>query len=153
MEGGDWKRIARYSAYGREDMGTRLLDQVRQTCRLRHLSRRTEEAYAGWIRRYVVYHGKRHPKEMGPDEVRAFLTHLATDDKVAASTQNQAGRAPLPVPRRPSGRAAPRRRRGEGEETQATPGRPHPLGGSARHGAVGGNARGGGGPAVWFGYP
>jgi integron integrase len=71
-------------------MGSRLLDQVRQTCRLRHLSRRTEEAYAGWIRRYVLHHRKRHKKEMGADEVRSFLTHLATAGRVAASTQNQA---------------------------------------------------------------
>jgi integron integrase len=71
-------------------MRTKLLDQVRQACRVRHLSRRTEAAYTGWVRRYVLFHGKRHPREMGPDEVRSFLTHLATDGKVAASTQNQA---------------------------------------------------------------
>jgi integron integrase len=68
----------------------RLLDQVRREIRLRHYSRRTEEAYVRWIRRYVLFHGKRHPAELGPREVSAFLTHLATEDNVAASTQNQA---------------------------------------------------------------
>jgi integron integrase len=68
----------------------RLLDQVRAAIRLRHYSRRTEETYAGWIRRYIVFHGKRHPREMGPPEVAAFLTHLAERAQVAASTQNQA---------------------------------------------------------------
>ena len=68
----------------------RLLDQVRAAIRLRHYSRRTEETYAGWIRRYIVFHGKRHPLEMGPLEVAGFLTHLAERANVAASTQNQA---------------------------------------------------------------
>lgn len=68
----------------------KLLDQVRAAIRLRHYSRRTEEAYCAWIRRFVIFHGKRHPREMGEAEVRAFLTHLATHHHVAASTQNQA---------------------------------------------------------------
>jgi integron integrase len=58
--------------------------------RLKHLSRRTEEAYEGWIRRFIRFHGRRHPREMGKPEVEAFLTHLAVERGVAPSTQNQA---------------------------------------------------------------
>jgi len=68
----------------------RLLDVVREALRARHYSRRTEKAYVGWIRRYILFHGKRHPREMGPAEVTRFLTALAVDAKVSASTQNQA---------------------------------------------------------------
>ncbi|CAN5876313.1 integron integrase [soil metagenome] len=68
----------------------KLLDQVRQAIRVRHYSRRTEEAYVGWIRRFIVFNGKRHPAAMGGAEVSRFLTQLATEGKVAASTQNQA---------------------------------------------------------------
>ncbi len=68
----------------------RLLDQVRQAARTRHLSLRTERAYVGWIVRFVRHHEKRHPREMGTSEVRGFLSHLATDRNVSASTQNQA---------------------------------------------------------------
>ena len=68
----------------------RLLDRVRETVRARHYSRRTEKAYVHWIRRYIFFHDKRHPAEMGAPEVTAFLTSLAVRDKVAASTQNQA---------------------------------------------------------------
>ncbi len=68
----------------------KLLDQVRAACRVKHLSLRTEQAYVGWIRRYVYFHHLRHPAEMGAAEVQAFLTHLAVDRQVAASTQNQA---------------------------------------------------------------
>lgn len=68
----------------------RLLDQVRQRCRLRHLALSTERTYVGWIVRYIMFHHKRHPLEMGAPEVTAFLTHLATEDHVAASKQNQA---------------------------------------------------------------
>jgi integron integrase len=68
----------------------RLLERVRAAARLRHLSRRTEEAYAGWIRRFILFHGKRHPDAMGAAEVVAFLSDLATRGGVAASTQNQA---------------------------------------------------------------
>jgi integron integrase len=73
----------------------RLLDQLRDRIRLKHYSIRTEEAYADWVRRFILYHGKRHPKEMGRGEVEAFLTHLAVVGKVAASTQNQAKSALL----------------------------------------------------------
>ena len=68
----------------------RLLDRVRAALRTRHYSRRTEDAYVAWIRRYIVFHGKRHPAEMGAPEVTRFLTSLAVDGHVAASTQNQA---------------------------------------------------------------
>jgi integron integrase len=69
---------------------TKLLDQVRDAIRLRHLSRRTEEAYLGWIRRFILFHHKRHPNDMGVEEVQAFLSHLAVHAQVAASTQNVA---------------------------------------------------------------
>jgi hypothetical protein len=69
----------------------RLLDRVREAIRARHCSLRTEEAYVAWIRRrYILFHGKRHPMEMGEPEVNAFLSSLAVQDRVAASTQNQA---------------------------------------------------------------
>jgi integron integrase len=68
----------------------RLLDRVRDALRLRHYSRRTERAYLGWIRRYVLVHGKRHPVDMGAEEVSRFLSSLAVQGKVGASTQNQA---------------------------------------------------------------
>ena len=63
---------------------------MRQRCRVRHLALSTEDAYVGWIRRYILFHHKRHPVEMAAPEVTAFLTHLAVDGHVAASTQNQA---------------------------------------------------------------
>ena len=68
----------------------RLLDRVRWHLRIKHYSLRTEQAYVDWIRRYVLFHGKRHPDEMGEDQIAAFLSHLAIDGHVAASTQNQA---------------------------------------------------------------
>lgn len=68
----------------------KLLDQVRDAIRLKHYSYCTEQAYVGWIKRYIYFHGVRHPSEMGDPEVEAFLTHLAIKENVAASTQNQA---------------------------------------------------------------
>lgn len=68
----------------------RLLDQVRERCRTKHYSLRTEQAYTHWIRRFILFHGKRHPRDMGAPEVEAFLTYLAVRENVAASTQNQA---------------------------------------------------------------
>jgi len=62
----------------------RLLDRVHEALRTRHYSRRTEKAYVGWIRRYIVFHGRRHPREMGENEVTRFLTALAVDGKVSA---------------------------------------------------------------------
>ncbi len=67
-----------------------LLDRVHAALRIRHYSRRTEKAYVAWILRYVLFHGKRHPVEMGAPELTQFLSSLAVDRKVAASTQNQA---------------------------------------------------------------
>ncbi len=71
-----------------------LLDQVRSCIRLKHYSIRTEEAYVNIIRRFILFHHKRHPKEMGTDEIRHYLSHLATNGQVAASTQNVALAAP-----------------------------------------------------------
>src|SRR5207249_11990120 len=68
----------------------KLLDQVRQTIRTRHLSPHTEQAYVGWIKRFIFFHNKRHPTEMGEAEIGRFLSSLATDSHVSASTQNQA---------------------------------------------------------------
>jgi integron integrase len=68
----------------------RLLDQLRQHIRARHYSLRTERTYAGWVRRYVHFHGRRHPRDLGAEHVAAFLSSLANDRNVAAATQNQA---------------------------------------------------------------
>lgn len=68
----------------------KLLDEVRGAIRVRHYSIRTEESYVGWIRRYILFHGKQHPRELGGADVTAFLSQLATQGQVAASTQNQA---------------------------------------------------------------
>ena len=68
----------------------RLLDRVRNAIRARHYSRETEKAYVHWIKRYIFFHDKRHPAEMGAPEVARFLTSLAVDARVASSTQNQA---------------------------------------------------------------
>jgi site-specific recombinase XerD len=65
----------------------RLLDEVRNVARLRHLSRSTEKAYVNYIRRFILFHSKRHPLDMGADEIRAFL---AVEQRVAASTQHVA---------------------------------------------------------------
>ncbi len=73
----------------------KLLDQVRDKIRLKHYSIRTEQAYTDWIRRYIRFHDKRHPKDMGAAEVEQFLTHLAVQGNVAAATQNQAKSALL----------------------------------------------------------
>jgi len=73
-----------------EQRPKKLLDQVRDAIRLKHYSPRTEDSYVAWIRRYILFHNKRHPQEMGSAEITAFLNHLATKEKVAASTQNQA---------------------------------------------------------------
>jgi integron integrase len=68
----------------------KLLEQARDILRIKHYSYRTEESYLAWMRRYILFHNKRHPKEMGSAEIEAFLSHLAIEEKVAASTQNQA---------------------------------------------------------------
>jgi len=68
----------------------RLLDVVRERIHYRHFSYRTEQAYVGWVRRYIGFHGRRHPREMGGREIESFLNHLANERNVAASTHNQA---------------------------------------------------------------
>lgn len=68
----------------------KLLDRVRGKLRFKHYSLRTEESYVQWIRRFILFHNKRHPSEMGEQEVEQFLTHLALVGKVTATTQNQA---------------------------------------------------------------
>src|SRR5512145_1051391 len=73
----------------------KLLDRLRARIRLKHYSNRTEEAYAQWVKRFILFHGRRHPGELGAPEVEAFLSHLATEGLVAASTQNQARSAIL----------------------------------------------------------
>lgn len=69
---------------------TKLLDQVREVIRFKHLSLRTEEAYVYWIKQFILFHNKTHPQTMGEKEIRQYLSHLATDKNVAASTQNLA---------------------------------------------------------------
>ena len=68
----------------------KLLDQVRDAIRVKHYARNTEQAYVYWIKKYILFHNKRHPKELGTGEVQAFLTHLALEEHISASTQNQA---------------------------------------------------------------
>ena len=68
----------------------KLLDQVRDVLRVKHYAYRPEKTYVFWIRRYILFHGKKHPGEMGTKEIQEFLTHLAVERSVAASTQNQA---------------------------------------------------------------
>lgn len=72
------------------DGAPKLLDQVRELIRIRHYSIRTEQAYLQWIKRFILFHGKRHPREMGAEELTRFLSHLAIRRHVSASTQNQA---------------------------------------------------------------
>ena len=68
----------------------KLLDRVREAIRVRQYSRRTEEAYVTWIRRFILFHGKRHPSGLGAPEVAAFVSSVATERDVSPSTQNQA---------------------------------------------------------------
>ena len=68
----------------------KLLEQVRTALRTRHYSIRTEATYLSWIKRFILFHGKRHPCDMGAPEVHHFLSHLAVEGQVAASTQSQA---------------------------------------------------------------
>ena len=70
--------------------GKKLMDQVGDALRTKHYSYRTEQTYKDWIKRYILFHGKRHPNEMGEAEIRAFIVHLTSERKVAASTSNQA---------------------------------------------------------------
>ena len=68
----------------------KLLDRLREALRSRHYSRRTEQSYCHWVKRFIFFHNVRHPAEMAEAEINAFLTHLAVKIKVSASTQNQA---------------------------------------------------------------
>ncbi len=77
------------------DSSPRLLDRLRTALRVRHYSLRTEETYVQWVRRYVTFHGRRHPADLGAAEVTAFLSHLAVDRSVAPATQGQAKSALL----------------------------------------------------------
>ena len=70
--------------------GKKLLDLYREALRVRHYSYRTEETYVSWVRQFILYHNKRHPREMSVEEINAFITHLVHKRKVSASTQNQA---------------------------------------------------------------
>jgi integrase-like protein len=88
----------------------KLLDRLREALRSRHYSRRTEEAYHHWVKRFIFFHNVRHPAEMAEPEINALLTHLAVKEKVSASTQNQALSALLFLYRHC--RAARRRRSG-----------------------------------------
>lgn len=86
-----WKGVERRTRRpGSAGGSPKLLDLVRAAIRVRHYSLRTEDTYVHWIRRFILFHGKRHPREMGATEVSGFLTHLAVDGRVAPSTQNQA---------------------------------------------------------------
>ncbi|MBD1929498.1 phage integrase N-terminal SAM-like domain-containing protein [Trichocoleus sp. FACHB-90] len=73
-----------------EQRPKKLLEQVQDVIRLKHYSYQTEKTYIYWIRRYILFHNKRHPKDMESKEIEEFLTHLAVNENVAASTQNQA---------------------------------------------------------------
>ena len=76
----------------------KLLDRLREALRSRHYSRRTEQTYCHWVKRFIFFHKMRHPSEMAEPEINAYLTHLAVKEKVSASTQNQALLAfPLPL--------------------------------------------------------
>lgn len=74
----------------RDKKHPKLLDQLRGKIQTLHYSIRTEKSYVDWVRRFILFHGKRHPKDMGAPEIEAFLSHLAVEGRVAASTQNQA---------------------------------------------------------------
>ena len=73
-----------------DDRPLTLIGQYRRVIRLRHYSPRTEATYVGWVRRFVRNHGMQHPRSLSPSHVRAFLSHLSGEQKVSASTQNQA---------------------------------------------------------------
>ena len=87
----DKYNIKNFSGYHSvEKPPKKLLEQVRDVIRLKHYSYKTEKSYVNWIKRYILFHNKRHPKEMNGKEIEDFLTHLAVKENVAASTQNQA---------------------------------------------------------------
>ena len=88
-------KISRMESVKSAPRQPKLLDQLRERIRVRHYSIRTEQAYVGWSRRFILWHGKRHQRDMGAKEVEAFLTHLAVERQVSASTQSQAKSALL----------------------------------------------------------
>jgi len=101
----------------------RLLEQVRQAIRTRHYSDRTEKAYIHWIKRYILFHDKRHPAEMAEPEIGRFLSSLATDRHVSASTQNQAFNALLFLYQEIAQTDRTHRRRGARQAAAAVAGR------------------------------
>src|SRR2546427_4369057 len=125
-EGRRRPRLAAHEASPAEPANPRLFDRVRTALRSRHYSRRTEEAYVAWIRRYILFHGKRHPMEMGAPEITRFLSFLAVDGKVAASTQNQAGaeRSAVPLSRGAGTRRSLAGRSRPGQTSGTPPSRP-----------------------------
>lgn len=88
------------STTARTEQQPKLLDQLRRAIRMRNYSIRTENSYADWVYRYIVFHNKRHPAEMGAPEITAFLSFLATDLNVAANTQRVKGCASRAYDRR-----------------------------------------------------
>ena len=136
-EGGPLPRLAFIAeappAYERQP---RLLDRVRAAIRARHYSRRTENAYVAWVPRYVLFHGRRHPREMGAPEVSRFLSSLAVDAGVSASTQNQALGALLFIYKEVLGQDLPWLDDVVRAKAAAPPpGRPHARRGRGRHAA------------------
>jgi integron integrase len=95
---------ARQQTVSGREAKPKLLDQLREALRSRHYSRRTEQTYCHWVKRFIYFHNVRHPSEMGEPEINAFLTHLAVKEKVSASTQNQALSALLFIYRHVLGR-------------------------------------------------
>jgi integron integrase len=89
-EGGNVFLLGETCAEAESNYRPKLLTRMRAALRSRHYSRRTEQAYCGWVKRFIVFHNLRHPEEMGEPEINAFLTHLAVKKNVSASTQNQA---------------------------------------------------------------
>lgn len=91
MECCSYNQLISIGRYGMElNQSSTLLGRVREVIRYKHYSIRTERCYVEWVRRFVAFHGRRHPREMGAEEVRVFLGHLAADLQVAASTHQQA---------------------------------------------------------------
>lgn len=123
----------------------RLREQVGEVMRFKHYSGRTEESYWQWIGRYILFHAKRHPKEMGANEVRVFLSHLATTERVAGATQNQALNALVSV----SGGVASGVGRNRRSGTRAT----SAQGASGVEQGGGAAGSGGGGARVSIGLP
>lgn len=106
----------------------KLLDQVSDALRIKPYSLRTEKTYIEWIRRYILFHEKRHPKDMGAEEIQAFITHLATQRIVSASTQNQALSAIMFLYRHILQKEIAAHRHPPSRKIQDSADRPHPSG-------------------------